>query len=208
MTGHVCAPSMSLAELLGNGQGEDLMLSGLQLDSRKVRPGDLFLALPGEVHDGRQFIEQAIANGAVAVLAEAPVGGFIDELSVPVVEIPELAQEAGSLAASFLHNPSREMYTVGVTGTNGKTTTARLVAQLARAVGQSFGVMGTLGASLGDDGSLTETGFDAPPAFVDDVDSRQSPDHQHGDHDESDKSGKVTRAAGHLGNSSLAPAAE
>ena len=52
---------------------QDIMISGMQSDSRKVRPGDVFLAMPGELHDGRQFIEQAVANGAAAVLAEAPV---------------------------------------------------------------------------------------------------------------------------------------
>ena len=67
-------PTMALPELLDirRTTNADTMISGLQLDSRKVRPGDLFLALPGDVHDGRQFIEQAVANGAAAVAAEAP----------------------------------------------------------------------------------------------------------------------------------------
>ena len=97
----VGVPTMALPELLDirNASDADTMISGLQLDSRKVRPGDLFLALPGDVHDGRQFIEQAVANGAAAVAAEAPVAGFLDAITVPLVELPDLRFELGALAA-------------------------------------------------------------------------------------------------------------
>ncbi|TXS96777.1 UDP-N-acetylmuramoyl-L-alanyl-D-glutamate--2,6-diaminopimelate ligase [Parahaliea maris] len=140
----------SLAWLLERELPEDARVSGITLDSRSVRPGDLFLALAGEVHDGRTFIEQAVASGAAAVVAEAPVAGFVDALPVPLVEIPDLAHEAGAIAARFHGDPTRTMRVVGVTGTNGKTTTSRLVAQLQRAVGHPCGVIGTLGASLDD----------------------------------------------------------
>lgn len=152
---------MSLAELLGKPTlaGGETLISGMQLDSRKVRSGDLFLAVPGELHDGRQFIEQAVANGAAAVVAEAPVAGFVDELPVPLVEIPELRFDLGPLAARFFRHPGRDLHLVGVTGTNGKTTTSRLVAQLGRSLGKSCGVIGTLGASLDDrvEGSVNTT---------------------------------------------------
>ncbi len=140
--------SESLAFLLQQSLSDDVQVYGLQLDSRKVVPGDLFLALAGEVHDGRTFIEQAVASGAVAVVADAPVGGFVDALPVPLVEVPELAQEVGPIASRFYAEPSRQLPVVGVTGTNGKTTTTRLVAQLARALGECCGSIGTLGASL------------------------------------------------------------
>lgn len=147
------ARAMLLPELLGsdNPALADIMISGMQLDSRKIRPGDLFLALPGEIHDGRQFIEQAVANGAAAVVAEAPVAGFVDAIPVPLVELPELRFEAGALAARFYRNPSHAMHVVGITGTNGKTTTSRIIAQLTRALGKPCGVIGTLGATLEDD---------------------------------------------------------
>ncbi len=148
---------MSLPEVLGvtNGAYADIMIRGMQLDSRKVRPGDLFLALPGETHDGRQFIEQAVANGASAVVAEAPIAGFVDALPVPLVELPQLRFEAGVLAARFYRHPSHVMQVVGVTGTNGKTTTSRILAQLSRALGKPCGVIGTLGNTLADDVSTT-----------------------------------------------------
>lgn len=150
------ARRMPLPELLGEGDGAfaDIMITGMQLDSRKVQPGDLFLALAGEQHDGRQFIEQAVANGAVAVVAEPPVAGFVEAIPVPLVELPELRFEAGLLAARFYGNPSRAMHVVGITGTNGKTTSSRILAQLSRALGKPCGVIGTLGASLEDEVSV------------------------------------------------------
>jgi len=146
-------PPMPLPQLLGNEYGAcaDVMISGIQLDSRRVRPGDLFLALPGEMYDGRQFIKQAVANGAAAVVAEAPVADAARAIAVPLVERPALHAEAGILAARFYRHPSHAMHVVGVTGTNGKTTTSRIIAQLNRALGKSCGVIGTLGATLSDD---------------------------------------------------------
>ncbi len=146
-------PEMPLPELL-DSENEDYantMVGGLQVDSRRVRPGDLFVAMPGEIHDGRQFIEQAVANGASAVLAEAPVFGFVDDIPVPLVEVPDLRFEVGVLAARFYRHPSERMHVVGITGTNGKTTTSHMMGQLTRALGKPCGVIGTLGATLGDE---------------------------------------------------------
>ena len=153
---------MPLAELLGcpGCAGASTLVSGMQLDSRKVGRGDLFLALPGELHDGRQFIEQAVANGAAAVAAEAPVAGFVEDVAVPLVEVPELRQDVGFIASRFYGYPSRAMRMIGVTGTNGKTTTSRLIAQLERAMGNSCGVIGTLGAAL--DNAVVEAGNTTP----------------------------------------------
>ncbi len=147
------AVTMPLAELLQDDAAayRDILVSDMALDSRQVGPGTLFLALPGATHDGRQFIEQAVASGCVAVLAEPPVAGFVDAIPVPLVEVPDLRQEVGPLASRFYGEPSRAMHVVGTTGTNGKTTTSRLVAQLVRAGGKSCGVIGTLGATLGDE---------------------------------------------------------
>lgn len=132
---------------------EAVSISGIELDSRRITHGDLFLALGGEVYDGRQFIEQAVANGAAAIVAEATVAGFVDSVAVPLVEIPELKYEAGPIASKFFANPSEAIHMVGVTGTNGKTTTCHLLAQLGRSVGKRCGVIGTLGSSL--DGSIS-----------------------------------------------------
>jgi UDP-N-acetylmuramoyl-L-alanyl-D-glutamate--2,6-diaminopimelate ligase len=136
-------------------EADDVAISGIQLDSREITHGDLFLAMPGDIHDGRQFIEQAVASGAAAVVAEAPVSGFVDAVSVPLIEVPELQHEAGLIASRFYANPSHDMHMVGVTGTNGKTTTSRLMAQLGRQLGNTCGVIGTLGSSLDDEVATT-----------------------------------------------------
>ena len=145
--------AMSLGEVLSmpGCAAASTIINGIELDSRKVSAGDLFLAMPGEVHDGRQFIEQAVASGAAAVVAEPPVSGFVDALPVPLIEIPDLHQEAGHLVSRFCGVPSAAMHMIGVTGTNGKTTTSRLIAQLIRLQGRSCGVIGTLGATLDED---------------------------------------------------------
>ncbi|MEP0203445.1 MAG: UDP-N-acetylmuramoyl-L-alanyl-D-glutamate--2,6-diaminopimelate ligase [Halioglobus sp.] len=153
--------SVPLSVLVGGGP-EDVQVSGVQLDSRKISAGDLFLAIAGEVHDGRQFMEQAVANGAVAVVADAPLSGFVDELPVPLLEIPELNLEVGTIASRFFDDPTAKMHMVGVTGTNGKTTTSRLIAQLNRALGEDCGVIGTLGSSRED--TVAEAGNTTPDA--------------------------------------------
>lgn len=150
---HTVVDPMPLPQLLQSDAPElaGIAISDVELDSRRVAPGGLFIALSGEVHDGRQFIEQAVASGASAVVAEPPVEGFVDAMPVPVIEVPELRSEAGQIAARFYRHPSQHMYAVGTTGTNGKTTTSRLLGQLARAQGKPCGVIGTLGASLDDE---------------------------------------------------------
>ena len=157
------AISRPLSQLLPSMHGlPDVEVTGVQLDSRAVTPGDLFLAVPGEVHDGRQFIEQAVASGASAVVAEPPVSGFVDAVHVPMVECVELQQEIGPIAARFYAEPSRALHMVGVTCTNGKTTITRLIAQLCRQSGQRCGVIGTLGATLED--GVSEAGNTTPDA--------------------------------------------
>lgn len=129
----------------------DVKVSDLQLDSRQIAPGQLFVALPGQHHDGRNFIREAVAGGAAAVIAEPPLPAGLDAAGVPVVAIEGLARRLGGLAARFFGEPAGAMAVLGVTGTNGKTTCTRLVAQLLRRCGQRCGVIGTLGATLGDD---------------------------------------------------------
>src|SRR5581483_10834413 len=101
-------------------------------DSRRVEPGDLFACLPGLKTDGHRFLGDAVARGAAAVLLERPEAG---PLAVPALLVPS-AREAMAWAAAALHGyPSRRLTLVGVTGTNGKTTTTYLVEALFRAAG-------------------------------------------------------------------------
>lgn len=128
--------------------GVDVRVRGLVMDSRKVQPGQCFIACPGHVGDGRHFIEAAVANGAVAVLAEAKDWQRTDKVAVPVLAVSNLQQRLGEIASAFYGNPSRHLQLVAISGTNGKTTVSQLIAHALYALGIVSGVMGTLGNGL------------------------------------------------------------
>ena len=119
----------------------DVPVSGMTEDSRRVRPGDVFVAVRGATADGHAFAADAAARGAVAVLAEHPLPG----LAVPVMVVPELRARRGALAARLHREPGRSLYCVGVTGTNGKTSIAHYLADLATRLGMPAGYLGTIG---------------------------------------------------------------
>jgi UDP-N-acetylmuramoyl-L-alanyl-D-glutamate--2,6-diaminopimelate ligase len=122
--------------------------TGLALDSREVRPGDLFLALPGESTDGRRFIAQAIASGAAAVAWESRDFAWNREWSVPNVPVAGLRAHLGEIADAFYGHPSSHMTMVGVTGTNGKTSCSHWIAQAFCSLGRKAAVIGTVGSGF------------------------------------------------------------
>ena len=115
-----------LGELIPEVEVPRLEVRGLAWDSRRVRPGDLFFALPGQWHDGHEFIPQAIARGAVAVVGERP----LERLPVPYIRVENARRALAQAAAAFYGHPTRKLTTIGVTGTNGKTTVVYLLGQL------------------------------------------------------------------------------
>jgi len=129
-----------LAELGARG----VSASRLVVDSRRVQPGDVFVALPGAHVDGRAFIADAIARGAAAVLAEAGAKVGADD-TVPLLEVSKLAAHAGELAHLVYGRPSERLWLCGVTGTNGKTSVSQWIAQAMNALDCKCGVIGTLG---------------------------------------------------------------
>lgn len=137
-------------------------VTGMTMDSRRVRPGDLFIACFGRNHDARDYIDTAVANGAVAVLAQA--GGRWREHEkvgdVPVLVMDCLNTRISHLAARFYEEPGRQLLATGVTGTNGKTSCTQFLAQSLSALAQSCGVIGTLGAGLYP--ALDDTGYTTP----------------------------------------------
>jgi UDP-N-acetylmuramoyl-L-alanyl-D-glutamate--2,6-diaminopimelate ligase len=115
-------------------------------DSRKVIPGAVFVALRGEHHDGIAFVPQAVARGAAAVAAEArPAGGE----AVPWIVVDDARAALATFAAAFYRHPSRQMTVVGITGTNGKTTTAYLLSAVFEAAGMKSGMLGTVAYRTG-----------------------------------------------------------
>ena len=125
----------------------DVDVTGITHDSRRVEPGDLYVALSGERFDGRHFVPQALERGAAAVLAAGPVPA---ESAVPWLSTPEPRTLMGTLAARLYGHPDRELIHVGVTGTNGKSTTVSILTAMLDAGGHPAGRIGTLGYVFGD----------------------------------------------------------
>ena len=125
----------------------DIVVSGLSLDSRRVRAGDAFFALRGTRGHGIDFAAGAVERGARVVLAEAPAAQA-PALGVPVIWVDGLHAQVGEIAARFYGRPSEAMRVLGVTGTNGKTSTVQLIAQALHHLGHRAATIGTLGAGL------------------------------------------------------------
>ena len=137
-----------------------LAVTGIAYDSRRVQPGHVFVALKGQIVDGTSFAHQAIERGAVAVVSQEPAPGGA---RVPWVVVRDSRLALALLAAEYEGNPSSHMQVVGITGTNGKTTTAYLVASIFEAARIRCGVLGTVGYRLGDEvRDATRTTPEAP----------------------------------------------
>ncbi len=140
--------SMLLAGMASVPPDQDIEVSGLDTDSRRLRAGELFMAcrsFGGGVH-GLAYLEQARAKGASAIVYEpAADHAPLPVMPVPVLEVAELSRHAGTLAARFYGNPSSRLFVVGITGTDGKTSTAHILAQALDRLGARAGYLGTLG---------------------------------------------------------------
>ncbi|QIQ20967.1 UDP-N-acetylmuramoyl-L-alanyl-D-glutamate--2,6-diaminopimelate ligase [Zophobihabitans entericus] len=143
--------SSSLKESL-----RQLTLENLRMDSRMIKPNDVFVAVKGYHVDGHSYIDQAVASGAVAVLSSTDDAGqdksiqYIEYQTklIPQIRIYQLSEKLSDIADYFYHSPSTHMQLVGVTGTNGKTTVAQLLAQWASLFDQKSAVMGTIGNGI------------------------------------------------------------
>ncbi|HEX7028666.1 MAG TPA: UDP-N-acetylmuramoyl-L-alanyl-D-glutamate--2,6-diaminopimelate ligase [Gammaproteobacteria bacterium] len=128
-------------------------VAGLNLDSRHIKPGEIFFALRGRRHDALQFATAAIDNGAVAIVHQSPANDMLTELArqrgVRLVHDPDLDRHLGIIAGRFYGEPSRKLKVIGVTGTDGKTSVSHFIAQSFAGVGpasaQRCGLIGTLG---------------------------------------------------------------
>ena len=132
----------------------------LASDSRRVRPGDAFIAWPGQVHDARRFVTAALVGGAAACLVEAEGVAAFEFEGDRVAALRGLKAAAGAVASDFLGAPSRRLDVLAVTGTNGKTSTAWWLAQALGALGRRCGVVGTLG--VGEPPNVLSSGLTTP----------------------------------------------
>jgi len=155
-----------------NGAGFDLgaidalgvRIAGLAIDSRKTKPGDLFLAYPGQRADGRAHIAQAIAAGAIAVLWDSRGFAWNASWRVPNLGVADLRSHLGAIAGRFFGNPSRHLWLAGITGTNGKTSCSHWIAQSLTRLGRKTALIGTLGN--GFPGELDAVGNTTPDALA------------------------------------------
>jgi UDP-N-acetylmuramoyl-L-alanyl-D-glutamate--2,6-diaminopimelate ligase len=152
--------SVTLAAIIGQlplkviaGDPGDTRITGIAMDNRLVKPGDLFVAMKGGLADGHDFIPDAIQRGAAAVVGDKA----LSIVSVPYLQVENSRQALTWLAAAFYSNPGRKLTVIGVTGTDGKTTTCNLLYQILLAAGLKAGLISTVNAIIGDE--VLDTGF-------------------------------------------------
>ena len=154
----------------------DVPVSGLELDSRQVKNGNVFVALQGETVHGLSFVREAVAAGAIAVLYESAgseklISSLVEELAaddvaVPLFEVVDLSDHLGEIASKFYGAPSKSIFVIGITGTNGKTSCSHFLAQALSSHGSqsdACGVIGTLG--YGAYGDLKSGQYTTPDAL-------------------------------------------
>ena len=139
--------TMPLSKLFAQAS-RDPLIRELTLDSRNIRPGDLFLAVPGARVDGRDHIADALKRGAAAVAYEAEGATVLPITEAPLIPVKGLIAQLSDIAGRFYGEPSRQLNLIGVTGTNGKTSVTQLVAQALDKLGQHCGLIGTLGTGF------------------------------------------------------------
>ncbi len=149
---------MEEVEVLGEWGDVDVEVTGLCSDSRRVRPGDLFFGLTGLRQDGQAFVRQALKAGAVA----AVVGRDLHDPGLRLLQVDEPRKALAQASARFFGHPSRALTVVGVTGTNGKTTTTYLLEAVFAAAGLEAGIVGTTGARIR--GAARPLGYTTPEA--------------------------------------------
>ncbi|WP_018664081.1 UDP-N-acetylmuramoyl-L-alanyl-D-glutamate--2,6-diaminopimelate ligase [Heyndrickxia acidiproducens] len=125
---------------------ENPEISGLAQDNRLVTENSLFICIKGWTVDGHEFAKDAVARGAAAVLAEKPM-----ELGVPVIVVKDTKRAMAILSDVFYGQPSRQLHMVGITGTNGKTTTSHIIEKIYRDAGRCTGLIGTMYMKIGDE---------------------------------------------------------
>ena len=150
--------SITLDELLAEFPGVftftgDQRVTGITSDSRKVENGNLFVALSGTNWDGHKFIPNAIHQGASVIVGSEA----ITDLPVPYLQVPDTRESLATLSAAFYRYPARELVMIGVTGTDGKTTTCHLIHSILAHAGYETGVISTVNAMIGEES--IDTGF-------------------------------------------------
>lgn len=136
---------VSLQEVVGR---TDVSVNSIQFDSRKVAEGDAFVAIKGTASDGHTYIDQVIAQGAKIVVCEVLPENISE--SVTVIVVDDSSKALGVMASNFYENPSKKLNLIGITGTNGKTTSVTLLYRLFRTMGYNVGLLSTVENIIND----------------------------------------------------------
>lgn len=134
-------------------------ITSIENDNRKVQQGSLFICIKGYTVDGHDFAQSAVENGAAAILAERPL--MVD---VPVVVVNDTMRAMAVLADAFYEHPTKQLHLIGITGTNGKTTTSHLIEKVLTDAGKRTGLIGTMYTKIGDE--ILETKNTTPEALT------------------------------------------
>ena len=123
---------------------DDLPVTGIDYDSRRIKPGMVFVAVTGYKTDGKKFVSDAIKNGAVAIISDQPVNA-----DVPIIVVASARKALADTAASFYGYPGKSLFIVGVTGTNGKSTSVYLIKHILDVSGNKTGMLNSLVYDIG-----------------------------------------------------------
>ncbi|HMN13514.1 MAG TPA: Mur ligase family protein, partial [Bellilinea sp.] len=148
-----------------SSRGPDVLVTGVERDSRNVKPGNLFIAQAGLSADGHNYINAAKENGVVAVAGEKSPDEVDSDL--PYVQLKPSLDNFSYLSASYYDFPGRKLTVIGVTGTDGKTTTSNLLFSILKAAGIKAGMVTTVNALIGD--QVVDTGFHVTTPEASDV---------------------------------------
>ena len=140
-------------------KGEGPEITSIENDNRKVQKGSLFICIKGYTVDGHDFAESAVNNGAAAILAERPL-----DLDVPVIVVTDTTRAMAVLANAFYGQPTKKLHLIGITGTNGKTTTSHLIEKIFADAGKKTGLIGTMYTKIAD--KTIETKNTTPESLI------------------------------------------
>ena len=140
-------------------KGEGPEITSIENDNRKVQKGSLFICIKGYTVDGHDFAESAVNNGAAAILAERPL-----DLDVPVIVVNDTTRAMAVLANAFYGQPTKKLHLIGITGTNGKTTTSHLIEKIFADAGKKTGLIGTMYTKIAD--KTIETKNTTPESLI------------------------------------------
>ena len=134
---------------LSEAELSKIEISGLTHNDSQVEPGDLFIAIPGANRHGAEFAMSAVSKGAVAILTDSAGAAYVK--GTPVLVVADPRRVAGNIAALLYNEPMRDLASIGITGTNGKTTVSTLIYQIFEAAGRDSGLIGTIETRIGKD---------------------------------------------------------